>query len=170
MFSTFLRGQPAGNASGLNGEEERRLRAEERRKRELAYWLREGWRLVVKYDFANATALAKPLQGFWTGNAGHILASSHPIAFEHGVLRLCPHPLWTGIAWAGELSEEIKIEVVAANSSPEGLNLAIALSGDIHHGYRLRLVRYDDIALENDHQRLLGDAAAVSRHPRPPRR
>ena len=65
-----------------------------------------------------------------------------------GLLRLAPNQGWTGITWDGELNEELKVDIVAVNTTSDGPNLAIAISGDLWNGYRLRLVGYQDIALE----------------------
>ena len=40
------------------------------------------------------------------------------------------------------------MEVVAVNTNPQGLNLALVISGDLWNGYRLRLAGYQDIVLE----------------------
>ena len=157
-FRHYYALSPREMRKGLSGETGRQQRAQERRSRELAYWLRAGWQLVLDDDFAHVASLDPRLYGFWSENFGLLLPTQQPPCFIDGCLRLPLDALWTGICWETPLGEEIKLEVVAANSSADGLNLTLAISGDIHQGYRLRLSRYDFIALEttiNGHWEIL---------------
>ena len=115
----------------------------------MARWLHEGWRVAIDDDYAHVTQLSPAVQGFWGEDFGPLLTQPHMAEIRDGLLRLYPNSLWTGIVGADELGEELKVEVVAVNTSPAGLNLAIALSGDVWSGYRLRLVGYEDILLES---------------------
>ena len=140
---------PREMRKGLSGEAGRRRRTEERRSRELARWLGEGWQVVLDLDFSRATQLDPRLRGFvWYEGSGVFETTAEQVKISDGVLHLCPAWQWTGIVWEGELNEEVKVEVVVVNATPDGLNLAIAISGDLQHGYRLRLVGYDDLVLE----------------------
>ena len=148
--------------NGISGEAGRKQRAEERRTRELAYWLREGWQLVLESDFSRDTTLDARLHCYWHGDyAGPLQSAPHFADIEQGCLCLHGNPYWTSIRWDGELAEEVKVEVVAANHGSDGPNLAIAISGDILDGYRLRLYHYNTIALEtiiNGYWQLLNSA------------
>ena len=139
---------PREMRNGMSGEAGRRQRVEERRNRELNYWLREGWQLVLDADFAHTAPLDPRLRAFWSDNGGPLLTTTHMADITDGLLRLHPNRLWTGLRWDGELSEEVKLDIVAVNTKSDGLNLALAISGDLRNGYRLRLVGYQDIVLE----------------------
>ena len=99
-------------------------------------------------DFTQTTQLDPRLRPFWSDEGGPPLTVTHMAEVTEGLLRLHPNRLWTGISWEGELSEEVKLDLVAVNTNPDGLNLAITISGDLRNGYRLRLVNYDNIVLE----------------------
>jgi len=149
QFKRYYGVNPREMRKGISGEAGRRQRADERRSRELAHWLREGWQLVLESDFTRETALDPRLQVSWHHDySGPLQAVPHFANFDQGCLCLHADQFWTSLRWDGELAEELKVELVAANRVPEGVNLAIAISGDILDGYRLRIMGYDHIALE----------------------
>ena len=67
---------------------------------------------------------------------------------SEGALCLLPSSHWTNLRWEEESDEEVKVEVTVVNTPPDGPNLAIALSGDIATGYRLRVMGYNHLELE----------------------
>ena len=139
---------PREMRQGLSGEAERRQHAEERRSRELARWLREGWQVALDVDFTAISHLPPSVHDFWAETGRPLTTAPHMAEVTNGLLRLAPNQGWTGITWDGELKEDLKVAIVAVNATADGLNLAIAISGDLWNGYRLRLVGYQDIALE----------------------
>ncbi|HOF89125.1 MAG TPA: hypothetical protein PLZ36_13640, partial [Armatimonadota bacterium] len=55
---------------------------------------------------------------------------------------------WTALRYRHAVDEEVKIVVQVRNTPPDGPNLAIAISGDLQTGYRLRIDGYHQIDLE----------------------
>ena len=148
LFKRYYGVTPRDMRKDFSGEAGRKQRAKERRSRDLAYWLREGWQVMLDYDFAQTTRMDARLHSFWSDDFGTQRPTPFPAHCENGCLRLPAYSVWVGLRWESELGEEIKLEVIAANSSSDGLNLALALSGDIQQGYRLRFSNYDYVALE----------------------
>ena len=70
------------------------------------------------------------------------------MTLREGALHLLPSPHWTNLRWEEESDEEVRVEVTVVNTPPDGPNLAIALSGDIMTGYRLRVAGYNHLELE----------------------
>ena len=149
LFRRYYGVSPREMRKGMSGEAGRRRRTEERQSRELERWLHEGWQVALDLDFTRATSLDPRVRGFLWHEEGDVpeMTAEH-VKITDGVLRLCPTGLWSGIVWEGELNEETKVEVVAVNATHDGLNLAIAISGNLQYGYRLRLVGYEDVVLE----------------------
>ena len=148
LFKRSFGVSPRALRNGMCGEAGRRQHAEARRARELAHWLREGWQLVLEQDFSRDSALDPRLRCYWHGETAPLHAAPHFAGIAQGCLRLQSNPHWTSLRGDDELTEELKVELVAANHRPDGLNLAIAILGDILDGYRLRVLGYDRIALE----------------------
>ena len=148
LFKRHFGVSPRDMRKGYSGDAGLQRRAEERRGRELARWLREGWQVALDVDFSEVDDLPPRLRGFWVEDYCPLMTTPHMAEVTDGLLHLTPNRVWTGITWEGELKEELKVEIVAVNSEPYGLNLAIAISGDLWHGYRLRLIGYQNIALE----------------------
>ena len=112
----------------------------------------ERWELKLAYDFFRDTALDPRFNVCWCQNSPAGLAAPFAaperVILQEQMLRLLPQPHWTHLRWEGELSEELKIDLVLNNTSPEGVNLVIALAGDIQTGNRLRLFGYNHVAFE----------------------
>jgi len=72
------------------------------------------------------------------------------VSIAQGMLRLLPEAWRTSICWGAVAPEEMKIEILAANTSHDGLNLGLSISGDTWHGYRLRLWGYTHVELETE--------------------
>ena len=82
------------------------------------------------------------------GSATHQQPAPARITVRDGALHLLPYPEWTQLRWEAEAAEEVRVEVTVVNTPPEGPNLAIALSGDLVSGYRLRVEGYAHLELE----------------------
>lgn len=119
------------------------------RPHELDRWLREGWKLLLDFDYAQTTSLAPQWKSL---NAGlHTMLEQDPyhyVIFRNGCMELVPHEGETMLCWNEELIEELKLEVRVITRSPEGINLSLSISGDLHSGYRLRIFGYHHLALE----------------------
>ena len=148
LFKRHFGVSPREMRKGISGEAGRQQRAEERRSRELARWLREGWQVALDVDFTAISHLPPSLRGFWAETYRPLMTTPAHGRGDGWSAAARSQPGWTGITWEGELKEELKVDIVAVNTTSDGLNLAIAISGDLWNGYRLRLVGYQDIALE----------------------
>lgn len=108
------------------------------------------WLPILEQDFSHEVALDPR----WQVYRSHELVNHHPIpapervSIERGILRLLPEARRTALCWEAVAPEEIKMEVVAVNTSHGGLNLGLSISGDTWHGYRLRLIGYTHLELE----------------------
>jgi len=157
-FSTlFLRHfgmRPTDMRKGMSGEAARARIAEERRGMELARWTREGWMLVSDHSVADATTFAREWAVSQRMNFGADAPVPHgeiaPVNYARDHVRITApsSAVWTALRYTQDLGEEVKIAVRVLNSAPDGLNLAIAISGDVFTGYRLRISWYHHLVFE----------------------
>lgn len=110
-----------------------------------------GWRSLVEVDFRTGGSLDSRW-GCYLLPETHSGKGQQPaperMMIREGALHLLPAPHWTNLRWEEESDEEVKVEVTVVNTPPDGPNLAIALSGDITTGYRLRVDGYNHLELE----------------------
>ena len=124
---------------------------EDRRKRERAQLLREGWLSLVECDFAAAPSL-DPRFGLYKyyDEKGQQLYDAVELAlFKDHALRLLPDDgfPWVELRWDAPCSVEMKLDVTIANV-PGGPDFAMAISGDLRCGYRMRISGHPYLAFE----------------------
>ena len=152
QFKNYYHLSPREMRNSVNGETARTQRAEERHHRELAVLLREGWLPLVEHDFSVTRELDPrftPYKYFDEKN-DRLLPDADLAIIEDGMLRLRPdhgNP-WMELRWDEPISEEVKLEVTIANTPPEGPDFALAVSGDLRSGYRMRVSGYNYLAFE----------------------
>jgi len=119
-------------------------------KRYQAGHIHDGWNLVFEHDFSRITTLDPRFIASWWDDdwQGEKAPALDRVCIEQGMLRIMSASHFTELAWQEEIVEEMKLEVTVANTSPEGLNLILAINGDMRTGYRLRVVNYNHIELE----------------------
>ena len=99
QFKRFFGIWPHEMRQGISGEAGTPATTEERRVRELAYWLREGWHLVLECDFTR-TRPRSPLHMYAHGEyTGPCTPHPHFASFERGCLACTPFDI--GPASAG---------------------------------------------------------------------
>ena len=143
---------PREMRNSISGETARAQKAEERHSRELALLLREGWLPIVEHDFSATRELDARFTPYkYYDEKTHRLFRDHELAsIEEGMLCLRPehrHP-WMELCWNEPVNEEVKLEVTIANTLPEGPDVALSVSGDLHSGYRMRVFGYNYLAFE----------------------
>ncbi len=111
------------------------------------------WNTVLEADFSQTQELDARLNVYWYQDfASELEAPQHlapeRIVLEDGMLRLLPAFWWTHLRWEGDLSEEACLDVVIDNRLHDGINIYLAVSGDLLTGYRLHLQNYDHITFE----------------------
>lgn len=115
--------------------------------------LQEKWKTVFEADFSQLSELDTRLNVYWYQDSeNEAKAPQHRaperIVLEDGMLRLLPAFWWTHLRWEEDLSEEACLDVVIDNRLHDGIDIYLAVSGDLLTGYRLYLQNYDNIVLE----------------------
>lgn len=122
-------------------------------KRAMLQSVDDGWNMLADFDY---TAAETPIDPRWQTTININGLSEQPsvkskfLLIEKQALHLVPHHGETAICWEEATTEEMRIEVVALNNSPQGINLSISVSGTPNKGYRLRFFGYNYIALEKE--------------------
>lgn len=103
----------------------------------------EGWQVVANQDFRSGDNL-DPRWQFNEYDEGYqqnaLPATPEQLLLQEGRLHLLPSPSWLQLRWSDDVAEECLVDLVLQNTTPStGVNFAISLSGDLTHGYRLRL-------------------------------
>ena len=112
------------------------------------------WTPVFARDFRDTPEIPPAMRVYWYPDldaGGAQYPAAERLTVTEGALVLPPYPEWTNARWEDEISEEIKVEILAANPAPRGPNLALAISGDMHAGYRLRIYGYHHLEFETVH-------------------
>ena len=105
LFRRYYGISPQKMRKGLSGEAGRQQRANERRSRELARWLHEGWQLVLDEDYAQLQRHDPRLQDFWSENFGSSLPAQQSACVTDACLRLPQDAHWTGLCWETPLGK-----------------------------------------------------------------
>ncbi len=154
LFSAYFGTTPRGMRKGMSGEAARQRMVEERRSTEFARWTREGWTLLREMDYTKPASVDADWQVTYYHESGPdaLLPYPAPELAESGdgALRLHVRSTtdWTALRYRQEVDEETKVVVQIRNTPPDGPNLAIAISGDLQTGYRLRIRGYDLLDFE----------------------
>ena len=163
-FKKYFNMSPRTMRNTLTPEAMHAKIAEEQHKREFQEFFQEGWLPIVTQDFSKDTEL-DPL--FHTSkefdNSSQRFPADEYVTIQQGRLIFEPSYWWLNCTWEFELTKEIKIDIVLDNIPPDGLNIAIAISGDMRHGYRLRIIGYDYVILETV---INGHWEVLSRYPK----
>ncbi len=116
---------------------------------ELAKLLEEGWLPVTDSDFTSAPLLDTHwrCEQYLYDQAPFEITPCDPHFTTKG-LEFPQQNRWTQLRWVTPCAEETKLECDIRNTSPDGLNLAFSLSGDLRTGYRLRLYGWHQADLE----------------------
>ena len=155
LFKRYFGISPLQMRKQLTGEDARQHYLEQQRQHELDALLREGWTPIVDCDFSRIEVLDARFGKYQYAEDAvpDPLSPCQPAPemahIAGGVLQLPSPPLaWSMLRWEEPVTEEIKLEVVLRNSRPNGPDLALAISGDLRTGYRLRISGYRYLALE----------------------
>ena len=152
QFKACHHRSPRQMRNSLSGETLRKQWWAETSTRELALLMREGWLPLVECDFSVTHAL-DPRFGVYTyyDDKGQRLCPTPELAvFENDMLRILSDAgaRWVELCWDEPLTEEVKLEVTIANPPPHGPDFALAISGDLRSGYRMRVFGYHYLAFE----------------------
>lgn len=112
----------------------------------------EGWRLVLDQDFSRDDSLNEHFQCLvipqFPHQATESIYSSEFVSIKNGRLHLLPATCWAMLQWQGDLAEEMRIELVVADVGSKGPNIALSINGNLLHGYRIRLLKWDTVQFE----------------------
>lgn len=153
MFTRFHGVAPRVMRKSLTAPAAQRRFVEEKQQREFSVLLREGWAPVLMQQFAEDTPPDPRLQAvlYYRDDVAEAPMPCPELVRVHGsLLRILPgdgHP-WVQLRWIETISEEVKLDLVIDNTRPEGPDVALAISGDLRTGYRLRVSGYHYITLE----------------------
>lgn len=138
-------------------QQQRAIKAEQGQK-ELQQQREDIWQPVVAYDFSTVEPdaldfkceLVNPQSSSTSNESG-----TPYMTLDNGVLRLLRTPIEmrSQLVWKEAVTEETRVEATVLNSSEEGPNLDINISGDATTGYRLRVYGYNHVQFETESDR-----------------
>ena len=149
LFYRHIGKRPRAFRDGLHSEIFQEQFRREQRSWELATLFEEGWIPVVECDFTQQ----HPLDARWRieflgGDAPlPVAVADAPLRLTDKALDLLPDR-WLQLCWDQPTSEAIKWDLEVMPTRMGGFDLAVSLSGDLTHGYRLRLHQWDLLQLE----------------------
>ena len=152
LFHRHIGQRPRAFRDSLRSETFQRQFQREQHAWELARLFEEGWVPVVECDFSQQQPLAAHWRVEYVGNGLTPIPVSLPDApfrLTEKTLDLLPGP-WFQLCWDESTSEAVKWELEVMPTLPDGFDLAVSLSGDLAHGYRLRMHSWNLLDLETN--------------------